>query len=244
VAGVPLESMYLGHIEDSGGPIAALTMTPPHPLVIAAFDEEIAIAEQAIDLVSEHDLDISGVISTRQIADSFSARWLERFPSLVISHVVCERLYETREALEVPVRSGRLVTAGPEYFPLLVEWFRAFHQEALPREQARDYAQLVGLRIENGSIFIWEEHGIPLGMAGSARRTTNGICVNAVYTAPEYRGQGVGTSSVAALTRFLLRDHRFCVLLTDLSNPVSNSIYQRIGYRPVRDFSLIHFRSL
>ena len=28
---------------------------------------------------------------------------------------------------------------------------------------------------------------------------------------------------------------RFCFLFTDLANPTSNSIYQRIGYRPVTD---------
>jgi len=28
----------------------------------------------------------------------------------------------------------------------------------------------------------------------------------------------------------------FCALFTDLANPTSNSIYQRIGYRPVADF--------
>jgi len=27
----------------------------------------------------------------------------------------------------------------------------------------------------------------------------------------------------------------FCSLYTDLSNPVSNSIYQKIGYHPVED---------
>jgi predicted GNAT family acetyltransferase len=42
---------------------------------------------------------------------------------------------------------------------------------------------------------------------------------------------------VAALSDLLLRrGFEFCVLYTDLSNPTSNAIYTRIGYRPVRDF--------
>jgi predicted GNAT family acetyltransferase len=42
---------------------------------------------------------------------------------------------------------------------------------------------------------------------------------------------------VAALSQLLLhRGFELCVLYTDLSNPTSNSIYTRIGYRPVRDF--------
>jgi predicted GNAT family acetyltransferase len=34
---------------------------------------------------------------------------------------------------------------------------------------------------------------------------------------------------------------RFCFLFTDLANPTSNSIYQRIGYRPVSDVDLWSF---
>jgi predicted GNAT family acetyltransferase len=28
----------------------------------------------------------------------------------------------------------------------------------------------------------------------------------------------------------------FCALFTDLANPTSNSIYQKVGYQPVADF--------
>jgi predicted GNAT family acetyltransferase len=42
---------------------------------------------------------------------------------------------------------------------------------------------------------------------------------------------------VAALSQQLLdAGWEFCALFTDLANPTSNSIYQRIGYRPVADF--------
>ena len=74
-------------------------------------------------------------------------------------------------------------------------------------------------------------------MAGSARPTKHAIAVNAVYTPPEWRRRGYATACVAALSSVLLhRGFDFCVLYTDLSNPTSNAIYTRIGYRPVRDF--------
>jgi predicted GNAT family acetyltransferase len=44
---------------------------------------------------------------------------------------------------------------------------------------------------------------------------------------------------VAELTRRLIAGGRqFCFLFTDLANPTSNSIYQRVGYRPVTDVNL------
>jgi predicted GNAT family acetyltransferase len=57
-----------------------------------------------------------------------------------------------------------------------------------------------------------------------------------VYTPPHLRKQGYATSCVAALTqRMLDSGKRFCCLYTDLTNPTSNAIYQKIGYQPVCD---------
>jgi predicted GNAT family acetyltransferase len=48
---------------------------------------------------------------------------------------------------------------------------------------------------------------------------------------------------VAALSRKILEDGKvFCVLYTDLSNPTSNSIYAKIGYRRIAHGQ--HFRFL
>jgi len=34
---------------------------------------------------------------------------------------------------------------------------------------------------------------------------------------------------------------QFCTLFTDLANPTSNSIYQKMGYVPVGDFNEYYF---
>lgn len=66
--------------------------------------------------------------------------------------------------------------------------------------------------------------------------------VNAVYTPPHYRGKGYATSCVASLSQHLLNSgYKFCSLFTDLANPVSNSIYMKIGYRPVCDYDEYKF---
>jgi predicted GNAT family acetyltransferase len=60
--------------------------------------------------------------------------------------------------------------------------------------------------------------------------------VNAVYTPPEQRRKGYATAAVAALSGMLLAAGKdFCCLYTDVANPTSNSIYRKIGYRPVRE---------
>jgi predicted GNAT family acetyltransferase len=73
-------------------------------------------------------------------------------------------------------------------------------------------------------------------MAGLSGKTRHGIRVNLVYTPPNLRKKGYATACVAALTqRMLDSDKQFCCLYTDLANPTSNSIYQKIGYQPICD---------
>jgi predicted GNAT family acetyltransferase len=57
------------------------------------------------------------------------------------------------------------------------------------------------------------------------------------YTPLEQRGKGYATACVAALSQRLLTGGRhFCTLFTDLANPTSNRIYQRIGFEALGDF--------
>jgi uncharacterized protein len=81
---------------------------------------------------------------------------------------------------------------------------------------------------------LWEDEEA-VSLAGWGGRTPNGIRIGPVYTPPELRRRGYASALTAELTAMLLRDRSFCFLFTDLANPTSNSIYQRIGYEPVTD---------
>jgi len=94
------------------------------------------------------------------------------------------------------------------------------------------------LREPDGGVVIWEDAS-PVSFAGFGNPTPTGIRVGPVYTPRELRRRGYATALVAALTDVLLRrGRRHCFLFTDLANPTSNSIYQRIGYTPVTDVDM------
>ena len=65
---------------------------------------------------------------------------------------------------------------------------------------------------------------------------TGMVRVGSVYTPPAVRGRGYAGAVTAAVSR-AARDAgvREVVLFTDLANPTSNALYQRLGYRPVED---------
>ena len=63
-----------------------------------------------------------------------------------------------------------------------------------------------------------------------------------VYTPPDLRGRGFGGAATVAVTRAALADGaEGVVLFADLANPASNTLYQRLGYRPVSDWTVLRF---
>jgi predicted GNAT family acetyltransferase len=64
-----------------------------------------------------------------------------------------------------------------------------------------------------------------------------------VYTPPAFRRRGYGTAVTAhATANALAHGAEHVVLYTDLANPTSNSIYQKIGFVPDHDAEERAFR--
>ena len=64
--------------------------------------------------------------------------------------------------------------------------------------------------------------------------------IGPVYTPTDRRGHGYGSAVTAAAAAWALRGADEVVLF-NLANPVSNVIYQCIGFRPVSDSARINF---
>ena len=122
---------------------------------------------------------------------------------------------------------------------LVARWIGAFIDEAGP--PMGDPMAMAESKIRERTQYLWVDEE-PASMAGWTGGTPNGVRISLVYTPPELRGRGYATACVSRLSAELLaRGFKLCFLYTDLSNPTSNSIYQRIGYRPVCDVCDIDF---
>jgi predicted GNAT family acetyltransferase len=128
---------------------------------------------------------------------------------------------------------GSLRRAEPTDLGLVAEWVEAFSQEAgLIGHRSR---VLADERIKRGELFLWVD-GEPRSMAAWSGATPNSVRIGYVYTPPELRGRGYATTCTARVSQLALSEgNRHCFLFTDLANPTSNAIYQRIGYEPVCD---------
>jgi predicted GNAT family acetyltransferase len=124
---------------------------------------------------------------------------------------------------------------------VLNEWARAFVAEAIPGDPNVDVRSMVERMIEAQQLLVWENGGL-VSMAAATRPTPNGCSISFVYTPTAQRSRGYASACVAELSQRLLDSGKsFCALFTDLANPTSNGIYQRIGYQPGGDFREIRF---
>jgi predicted GNAT family acetyltransferase len=231
------EDPYFAVAESDGEVVAAAFRTPPFAFALAASDRLDAAEAFADDVVGT---ELPGVIGPNALAERFAHRWRERTGARVWIGMA-ERIYEAREAFPPAGVPGRYRPYEARDHDRAAAWMDAFVAEALPDApagRADDGAAFVARRVADpdGDLVVWEDGGEPVSIAGYGSPTPNGIRVGPVYTPPELRGRGYASALVGELTARLLAGGRaLCFLYTDLANPTSNSIYQRVGYRPVAD---------
>lgn len=138
------------------------------------------------------------------------------------------------------VSSGQMRIARPTELARLAHWCAEFAREA--GTPIGDPANAAAYFIDRCEMSVWD-HGGARSMAVATGPTPTGIRVGLVYTPPADRNRGYATSLVAELSAAqLAAGRRACFLYTDLANPTSNAIYERLGYRRVAEALDVEFR--
>lgn len=217
--------------------VLAAVLTPPHNMILAGnhnFNVGISVL---ISYIQDNQINIPGVIGPVHISESFMKTW-KRMVKESGKIKMRQRVYEVRSVLMPSLPQGRFRVAFPEDNAILTKWLRAFTDEILGDEESPPPDIVQGF-ISDGQVFVWEKEGEPVAMAMKTRPIAHSVTINGVYTPPEHRRQGYATALVARLSQHLLDSgYEFVNLFTDLDNPTSNGIYQKIGYHPVTDFRI------
>jgi predicted GNAT family acetyltransferase len=216
----------------------AFLRTPPRAAVLSAMSPAAA-ADLAGRLCGDP---LPGVIGPDTVAEAFSLEW-QRRTGTTPRVAGRQRLFRLAAlAPPTPPAPGRARVAGAPDRGLLVDWMRAFLREV--GESPLHAEELVDDRLSYGGLRLWEAGGSPVSMAGVSRAEAGMVRVMSVYTPREHRTRGYAGAVTVAVSRAALdAGAGDVVLFTDIDNPTSNALYQRIGYTPIEDRSLVEFAS-
>jgi predicted GNAT family acetyltransferase len=85
--------------------------------------------------------------------------------------------------------------------------------------------------IANRNLFQWVIDDKIVGIAQLQYEQFDIPVLGFVYTHPDFRGQGIGSSIAFQVTQGLLNHgHERVRLMTDAGNPSSNRAFQKVGY--------------
>ncbi len=219
--------------------------TPPYNQLLS-YTKDLDTFNILVEALVKQGAEIPGTLGFKEGVNIFVNLWCERkaIKSELIRH---ERVYKLEIVAEDVLGEHEFINTTKMYEKMVHQWTREFMLEALgERNPQMIERSLERLRIDmnEGRIFLLIDKGKPVSMARKAGNSPNGIAVNNVYTPPHLRRKGYATECVAKLSKRLLEEgNKFCFLFTDLGNPTSNSIYQKIGYRPIIDVDEYQFMS-
>lgn len=219
-------------------------MTPPHNMTLYATNNDVNL--RAINCLIEglSEYDLPGVTTEKNLAEQFAEAYTVR-KNMTFSTSMSQRIYELT-AVSPDVKQMGTVRLFEEkdmhYLPYWVEAFNAAgtygNTKMLIPQNINEYLY----RVASKKLYVLEIEGAPVSMAGFTREMQTAVGVAFVYTPPYFCGKGYATACVAKLSQMAL-DNGFtrCVLYTDLLNPTSNSIYQKIGYTAICDSLMLKF---
>ena len=236
------ENPWFCTVGDSSRISALAWRTPPHPVGLAwnTGDPEEAVP-LLIEAVRSYWQEIPGVTGHREVTDPFAESWSKTCGNSIQS-TMAQHIYRLDSVKNVPSVPGRLRLAVSADKDLISSWFHAMAIEVFGESYRIRPLGNATPRIEKGEIYLWEDAGKPVSIVGKGRPTDHGMSVAPVYTPPELRRQGYATACVAGVCQDILKSgYDFCTIYTDLSNPTSNSIYLKVGFKPVCDSVLYTF---
>ena len=188
------------------------------------------------------DSNLPGVNTEKDIGEKFSSQYCKiankEYKLLRKMRIlVLENLAEANLREDVIVRK-----AEEKDKEILKQFVKEFHKEGLNEDVSEEH-------LENGfyehlekGYYVLEKDGKIVAQTITTRKLEKGKSVSGVYTPKEERCKGYAYNLIYRVSKeFLEGGAEYCVLFTDDSNPISNHVYEKIGYERKVDIAEIDF---
>ena len=219
----------------------AALRTPPWPMALSGVhvdDVPVLVKE----LLEQHP-GLGSVMGPREVAERFGTVWAS-VTATKARTIFDLRLYRLAN-LTAPEVEGRARIATEADFDVAVQHWLGFSDESAAHRGTGgpDAAEAVRRQFALGSATVlWEVDGVVVSSAVAKVPNAGASRIGPVYTPPEHRRHGYAAAATAEAARWALSTGaREVLLYTDLANPTSNGVYQRIGFRAVADYVELAF---
>ena len=196
----------------------------------------------AAEEIYKIDPTLEGVNAEKEISQIFAKEFCKvagktpkvRFEMRIL---VLDKIKETTLIDDVIFRKATM-----EDKETLLKYRRMFSEEALHETVSDEELEKKFQRHFSMGYYLLEKDGKIVATASSNRHLTKGKSIGNVYTPKEERGKGYAYNLVYRISKeFLDSGLEYCVLFTDDSNPISNHVYEKIGYERRADTTEILF---
>lgn len=229
------ENAYWMRVMDGDRLAGIAAMTPPHPLLVPALDEDVTVA--LADGLAGPLPQLPGIGGPRAVAERFTARWSALTGAK--AHLVrTSNLYRATAPVPPTGVPGHPRPIALGDIETVTDWLARFSAEIRADDgppttrEARLAAQERRLAHDPPLTWLWERDGEIVSVAARSVPAAGVARVNAVYTPHEHRGHGYAAANVAHVTGLLLAepDVEVAMLYADASIERNNRLYRRIGY--------------
>lgn len=239
------KNWYMSTVSDDAGNIRLVSiMTPPYNITM--YETDNLPNDEALNCLCDNifaeNIAVPGITSENVLAERFAKIHTNKMNMKYKVHENMRIYILTEVNKDIPL-IGHLRKAEKRDMCFLPYWHNGFNSDCnMGSQDLNEAVSNIERVIEQGMLYLLEDNDMPVTMAAAQREIINGRCVGMVYTPPYFRKSGYATSCVAQVSQEVLdMGYQYVSLFTDLSNPVSNSIYQKIGYKPVCDYNKVQF---
>lgn len=227
------ENWLLARITNNGKTELIILLRKPWKLLLYSptsnkSDELYSFAAKNLCIVDQN---IPGVNSEKEIAQKFADAYCEISGKKLELHqnmriLLLEKLATPQLRNDVIYRK-----ANEKDKEILKLNLRKFYKEALDCEIDEKLLEDRFYKNFQKGYFVLEKDGKIVCQATSTKELIKGKTINEVYTPEEERGNGYAYNLIYRFSKeFLDNGAEYCVLFTDDTNPISNHVYEKIGY--------------
>lgn len=241
-AGRVYDTCLLMAVRDAEGTVVGCAaLTSPWNLVVSPMPLGAATA-LGRHMATNHP-EMPGITGVREVVDAV-------VEALDLDYAPRVAMVDTVRVIDEFIPPVREVPGGPRRAddsdrPRLIEWLTQFAIDAsLPMH---DVDASVDGRLQARALWFWEVDGRPVALAGHAPvvRTPGGTVgrVGPVYTPASERGRGYAAAVTATVVEHLQPECSQIMLYADATNPTSNGVYERLGFRAAGEVIEVELRS-